>query len=186
VSATVKLIRGANASLSELVPILGTVVVGFGWRIVTANGPQTELVPSAIVCGADGQALSDEHMVFFNQLATPDGAVEYVHGGDEEQIELDLPSVPSEVDRIVFVIYADPDLRRPGTWGSVRSTYVRVLDRSGTEIVRYDVEPGIEPDVTALVLAEIYRHRGSWKVRAVGQGYASGILGVAGDFGVTV
>jgi tellurium resistance protein TerD len=37
-----------------------------------------------------------------------------------------------------------------------------------------------------MVFAELYRHRGAWKVRAVGQGYASGLAGVASDFGVTI
>jgi tellurium resistance protein TerD len=183
--AAVKLARGSNASLSELIPMLGTVVVGFGWRVVPSNGPATELVPSAVVCNADGHALSDEHLVFFNQLATPDGAVQYVEG-DEEQIEVDLAAVPAEVARIVFVVYADPDLRNPGNFGAVRRAYVRVLDRSGAEVVRYDIEDSTDVEVTAMIFAEIYRYKDAWKVRAVGQGYRTGLKGVASDFGVAI
>ena len=181
----VKLTRGSNASLTELIPMLGTVVVGFGWRVIPSKGPATELVPSAVVCNADGIALSDDHLVFFNQLATPDGAVQYVEG-DEEQIEVDLTAVPDVVDKIVFVVYADPDLRQPGNFGSVRSAYVRVCDRNGTEMVRYDIQESKDVEVTAMIFAEIYRRQGAWKVRAIGQGYTTGLKGVASDFGVTI
>ncbi len=180
-----KLIRGGNTGLSDLMPTLGTVVVGFGWRILESRGPQVELVPAAIICDSSGRALSDEHMVFFNQLAAPDGTVQYVEG-DEEQIEVNLPSIPPEVDKIVFVVYADPDLRLPGHFGSVRRAYVRFMDRAGTELVKYDLEEGSGIEITAMVFAELYRHNQAWKVRAVGQGYSTGLRGVADDFAVTI
>lgn len=184
--SVVKLTRGSNASLTQLIPMLGTVVVGFGWRVIPSKGPAVELVPSAVICDAAGDALSDEHLVFFNQLATPDGSVRYVEGGDEEQVEVDLTAVPAAVDKIVFVVYADPDLRQPGNFGSVRSAYVRVCDRTGTEMVRYDIQDSNDIEVTAMIFAEIYRRRGEWKIRAIGQGYTTGLKGVASDFGVTI
>lgn len=180
-----RLTRGANASLSELIPLLGTVVVGFGWRVIESRGPAVDLVPSAIVCGEDGRALSDEHLVFFNQLAAPEGSVTYV-AGDEEQIEVDLAGVPEGVERIAFVVYADPDKRRPGSFAAVRSAYMRILDRAGDEVVRYDIEDSEDAEITAMIFGELYRHRGAWKVRAVGQGYRTGIHGVAADFGISL
>lgn len=185
-SGSIKLQQGANAALSDLMPVLGTVVIGFGWRLIESNGPVTELVPSAVICDAAGQALSDEHLVFFNQLKSPDGAVTFVDAGDEEQIELDLAAVPERVDKIVFVVYIDPDLRKPATFGSVRSAYFRVADRSGAELVRHDVQIASGSESTAMIFGEIYRHRGAWKVRAVGQGYSTGLKGVAKDFGVAI
>ena len=183
--APVKLIRGSNTSLSDLMPTPGTVLVGFGWKIVENRGPAVELVPSAILCGSSGQALSDDHLVFFNQLTSPDGAVQYVTD-DAEQIDVDLSAVPDDVAKIVFVVYADPDLRKPGSFGSVRSAYVRVCDRGGAELVRYDIEEGAGLDITAMVFAELYRHRDGWKIRAIGQGYSTGLQGVADDFGVRI
>ncbi|WP_127782541.1 TerD family protein [Rhodococcus sp. X156] len=183
--APVKLIRGSNTSISDLIPTLGTVVVGFGWDVVQSRGPAVELVPSAILCGESGTALSDEHLVFFNQLVSPDGAVTYVEG-DVEQIEVDLANVPADVAKIVFVVYADPDLRQPGNFGAVRSAYIRVSDRSGAELVRYDIEEGSGIEITAMVFAELYRHRGGWKIRAIGQGYSTGLKGVADDFDVRI
>jgi tellurium resistance protein TerD len=186
-AGVISLQRGANAAISELIPGgTGTIVVGFGWRMIESNGPQTELVPSAVLCDASGHAVSDDHLVFFNQLASPDGAVTYVSDGDAEQLEVDLTTVPENVEKIVFVVYADPDMRKPGSFGGVRQAYIRVSDSSGRELVRYDIEEGSGIDVTAMIFGEIYRHRGAWKVRAVGQGYSTGIKGVAKDFGVAI
>ncbi len=186
-ATSINLQQGANASLTELVPGgANTVVVGFGWRLIESKGPVTELVPSAIVCGEDGRALSDEHLVFFNQLATPDGAVKYVDSGDEEQLELDLRAVPQNVDKIVFVVYIDPDLRKPSTYSSVRSAYFQISDHSGRELIRHDIVIGPASQSTALIFGEVYRHRGTWKVRAVGQGYSTGLKGVAADFDVSI
>lgn len=180
-----RLIRGANTSLTEIMPVQGTVVVGFGWKLTASRAPSVELVPAAIICGPSGTAITDDHMIFFNQLLSPDGAVTYVDG-DEEQIEVDFAQIPADVEKIVFVVYADPDLRQAGHFGAVRGAYVRICDQSGDELVRYDVEKPSDMDVTAMVFAEIYRHRGGWKMRAVGQGYATGLKGVASDFGVAI
>jgi tellurium resistance protein TerD len=185
--SVITLTSGSNVALNELLPGgSGPIVIGFGWRLIAANGLQTELVPSAMLCGQDGSVLSDEHMVFFNQLSSPDGSVVYVEG-DEEQLELDLHAVPDEVSRISFVVYADPDLRKVGNFGPVRDAYMRVLDKNGKEVVRYSLDGGTSSiDVTAMIFGEIYRHNGIWKMRAVGQGYKTGIEGVAKDFGVAI
>jgi tellurium resistance protein TerD len=186
VPEVVRLRSGANVALSTLMPAPGTVVVGFGWQVVEARGPAVQLVPSAIVCGANGKALSSEHLVFFNQLAAPDGSVHLApESGDEEQIEVDLREVPSSADKIVLMVYVDPDLRTPGTFAAVRRAYFRVCDRSGRELVRYDIED-YSVEVNAMIFGELYRHRGEWKVRAIGQGYSTGLRGVGETFGVSL
>lgn len=180
----VRLRSGANVAMSAIMPAPGTVTIGFGWRVVEARGPAVQLVPSAIVCNAQGRALSSEHLVFFNQLASPDGSVSVsADSADEEQIEVDLREVPGSVDKIVLMVYIDPDLRSPGTFAAVRQAYFRVCDRSGRELVRHDIED-YSGDVNAMIFGELYRHRGEWKVRAVGQGYSTGLRGVGESFGI--
>lgn len=182
----VRLRSGGNVALSAVMPAPGAVVVGFGWQVVEARGPAVQLVPSAIVCNSQGRALSNEHLVFFNQLTSPDGSVRLsLDSPDEEQIEVDLREVPSSVDKIVFMVYVDPDLRAPGTFAAVRQAYFRVCDRSGRELVRHDIED-YSVEVNAMIFGELYRYRDEWKVRAVGQGYSSGLHGVGQTFGVTL
>ena len=96
----VTLIRGANASVTNLLPAVSNVTVGFSWSVVQSNGPATEVVACAIVCGQDGKAVSGEHVVFFNQMLSPDEEVVYdpdgsLPGGDQEQIDVSLAKICS-------------------------------------------------------------------------------------------
>lgn len=175
---------GANVSLTGKNPLLSDLIVGFGWNIVQSVGPRVDLVPSAIITNKSNVALSDEHFVFFNQLSTPDDAVRYVEGDDAEQVELSLHLLSkTPAEKIVFVVYADPDVRQPGNFSSVRDAYIRVADKDNSELARFDLPPS-NSSVTAMIFGEIYKHNNEWKFRAVGQGYTSGLEGVAKDFQV--
>jgi tellurium resistance protein TerD len=75
---------------------------------------------------------------------------------------------------------------RSQSFGQVRNAYIRVVDKSnGTELARYDLSEDASTE-TAMVFGELYRNGAEWKFRAVGQGYASGLAGIARDFGVNV
>lgn len=177
----IELGAGANISLTGLNPLISDIIVGFGWNVVAGLGPVTELVPSAVMVDANGHALSDEHMVFFNQLSTPDGSAQYVVGADQEQIDISLRLIPENVEKIVFIVYADPELRNPGNFSVVRNAYIHVMDEAGSDIVRYNLTQ--QPlEVTAMVFGELYRHKGAWKFRAVGQGFQNGLQDVAAAF----
>lgn len=182
-----KLTPGSNASLTKENPLLDDIVVGFGWSITENRGPQIELVPAAIITDDDDKALSDDHFLFFNQLSAADGSVQYVEGDDIDQIEISLKSIPEDVKKIVFIVYVDPDLRSPGNFGSVKDPYIRIFDRSHNEIVRFDLTPDKDDRIiNSKVFGELYRHRTEWKFRALGQGYSTGISGVAKDYSVTL
>ena len=182
------MVAGANASLTGENPGLGEIMVGLGWDAIASHGPQAELVPLAVICGADGKALSNEHLVFFNQVVSSDGAVTYADGDDEEEIDVDLTLVPAEVAKIVFIVYVDPDIRGPGTFTAVRSAYIRVAGAGAAagvgELVRFVVPSTDNRNINAMVFGELYRHRDEWKFRALGQGYTTGLQGVGRDYEV--
>jgi tellurium resistance protein TerD len=178
------LIPGANAALTAENPGLHQVMLGFGWEVIPSRGPQPELVPLAVLCGHDGRALSNEHLVFFNQIESADGSVVYDTVADDEEIDVDLDAVPAQVAKIAFIVYVDPDVRGAGDFGAVRSAYVRVSTREGGELVRFDVPLGELRSTRAVLFGELYRHRDDWKFRALGQGYAEGLSAVADDFGI--
>lgn len=182
----VKLQAGANVPLTKENPHLDRLVVGFGWRVIQPRGPQIELVPAAILTDGQDQAISEDHFVFFNQLASPEGSVAYVDSGDQEQVELTLSQVPDTVQKIFFIVYVNPDIRVPGSFQAVKSAYVRVADDKGLELLRFELPTDLGSEVTAMIFGSVYRHSGEWKFRAIGQGYSTGIEGVAKDFGVTV
>ena len=189
----VSLTKGGNVSLTKSAPGLTAVAVGLGWDIRTTTGVDFDLDASAILAGVDGKVLSDKHFVFFNNMKSVDGSVEHtgdnVTGegeGDDEVIKVNLAAVPAEVDKIVFPVSIYEGGSRAQSFGQVRNAFIRVVNQAdNAEIARYDLSEDASTE-TAMVFGELYRNGAEWKFRAVGQGYASGLAGIATDFGVSV
>jgi tellurium resistance protein TerD len=182
--------RGENVALTREIPGLAGVVLGVSWNAGAETALTDNLVFAAILCDANNRALSDEHFVFFNQLSSPDMSVQQLEqalGGDQEQIEIDLTSVPANVDRIVLVLYVNDGPAQRRTLGQLRGCALRVLNLSDNrELVRSeDFAPALDSE-TALALGEIYRHGGDWKFKVLGQGYSKGIAGIATDYGLSL
>lgn len=189
----VTLAKGGNVSLTKAAPNLTQVQIGLGWAARLTTGAAFDLDASALMCSG-GRVLGDEYFVFYNNLKSPEGSVEHtgdelVGGsdeGDDETILVDLTSVPEQVDRIVFPVSIYDADSRVQTFGQVRNAYIRVVNQfDGTELARYDLTEDASNE-TAMIFGELYRYGGEWKFRAVGQGYASGLRGIALDFGVNV
>ena len=189
----VSLSKGGNVSLSKEAPGLTAASVGLGWDVRTTTGADFDLDASAIALGPDKKTLSDQHFVFFNNLRSPEGSIEHLGDnltgsgdGDDEVINVDLAGTPPTIDSIVFPVSIYDAEPRAQSFGQVRNAYIRVLNQAnGQEIARYDLTEDASTE-TAMVFGELYRHGADWKFRAVGQGYASGLRGIAQDFGVNV
>jgi tellurium resistance protein TerD len=190
---TVNLTKGGNVSLTKQAPGLSAVVVGLGWDARTTDGKAFDLDASAIVCDSGGRVLSDKHFVFFNNLSTPDGAVQHSGdnltgegAGDDEQVRVNLAGLPPEAARVVFPVSIYEADSSGQTFGQVRNAFIRVVNQAdNAELARYDLSEDASTE-TAMVFGELYRNGAEWKFRAVGQGYASGLRGIAQDFGVNV
>ncbi|RKN43228.1 TerD family protein [Streptomyces hoynatensis] len=189
----VSLSKGGNVSLTKEAPGLTAVLVGLGWDVRTTTGADYDLDASALLLGDSGKVLSDSHFVFYNNLTSPDGSVEHTGDnltgegeGDDEVIKVNLAAVPPEVTRIVFPVSIHEATARGQSFGQVRNAFIRVVNQSGgAEIARYDLSEDAATE-TAMIFGELYRRDTEWKFRAVGQGYASGLAGIAQDFGVNV
>ncbi|WP_407444613.1 TerD family protein [Rhodococcus sp. (in: high G+C Gram-positive bacteria)] len=189
----VSLAKGGNVSLSKEAPNLTAVTVGLGWDVRATTGADFDLVASALVTGANGKVLSDQHFVFYNNLRSPDGSIEHTGDnltgegeGDDESINVDLVAVPAEVQSVVFPVSIHDADARGQSFGQVRNAFIRVVDRSNDrELARYDLSEDASSE-TAMVFGELYRRGTEWKFRAIGQGYASGLAGIARDYGVNI
>ncbi|MEV5813420.1 TerD family protein [Streptomyces mutabilis] len=189
----VSLAKGGNVSLSKEAPGLTAVLVGLGWDVRTTTGTDHDLDASALLCAEAGKVVSDQHFVFYNNLKSPDGSVEHTGDnltgegeGDDEIIKVDLATVPADVTKIVFPVSIHDAQARGQSFGQVRNAYIRVVNQAGgAELARYDLSEDASTE-TAMVFGELYRHGADWKFRAIGQGYASGLAGIASDYGVNV
>ena len=164
--------KGAN------LPIQATAVrVELSW---TGGAGVPDVDASALLLRDDGKVSGDDDFVFFNQPQHPSGAVRHVgKSGTTDVIEVDLGNVPTQVDRVVLAASADG-----GTFGAVPNLRLNVSDLAGgTQLVEF---PMTATDETAFVTGELYRRAGQWKFRAVGQGYSSGLAGLATEYGISV
>ncbi|NWF25727.1 TerD family protein [Streptomyces sp. PKU-EA00015] len=170
------MLKGANTAVQAQ-----RVRVELGWR----PGPGVPDIDASALLLADGRVRSDADFVFYNQPAHASGAVRHEgkrtgQGVATDVVAVDLDRVEAGIDRVVLAASADG-----GAFGQVPGLHIRVLDAaSGAELARYDSKDATVE--TAFVLGELYRRQGAWKFRAVGQGYGTGLEGLATDFGITV
>ncbi|MBM9620360.1 VWA domain-containing protein [Streptomyces zhihengii] len=139
---------------------------------------------SALLLTGAGRVRDDADFVFYNQPEHASGAVRHLgrqrgSGTATDAVSVDLSRVEPGVERIVLCASADG-----GAFGRFPGLALRLLDAgTGAELARFEMTATTE---TAFVSGELYRRSGQWKFRAVGQGYASGLAGLATDFGITV
>lgn len=191
--ASLTLSKGNNLSLTKADPGLQMAMVGLGWDPRTTSGHQFDLDASALLVTASGKVRNNDDFIFYNQLESKDGSV--VHqgdnrtgegDGDDEQILINLATVAADIERVVIVVSIDQAEVRGQNFGQVRDAYCRVINQENDqEIVRYDLSEDAASETT-MVFAEIYRNGSEWKFRAVGQGYASGLYGIATDYGIVL
>ncbi|WP_367124808.1 VWA domain-containing protein [Streptomyces phytohabitans] len=139
---------------------------------------------SALLLDAGGRVRGDGDLVFYNQPRHTSGAVAHLGkrrdtGAVTDAVEVRLDALEPAVERVVLCASADG-----GTFGQVPGLALRLLDAgSGAELARFAMTATTE---TAFVGGELYPRQGRWRFRAVGQGYASGLAGLATDFGISV
>ncbi|MFF1321138.1 TerD family protein [Streptomyces chartreusis] len=164
------------------VPVPTTALrVELGWR----SGPGVPDADASALLLVGGKVRSDADFVFYNQPAHSSGAVRHegkrdAGGQVTDSIHVDLARVEPAIETVILAASSDG-----GSFGRVPGLYIEVKDAAqGTVVARFD-STGADVE-TAFVLGEFYRRRGAWKFRAVGQGYSSGLEGLATDYGITV
>lgn len=174
--------KGSNTALSALSEHTGSVIVSLGWSSPAGDG---DADVSVLLLGPDGKVRNDTDFYFYNNPVAADGSVQLLdktptEDGNKDRIGFDLTAVPSEVGRIVVAAS-----RYGGAhFGELDDLRVTLSDAVGDTLLRYAV--GDAGTVSAIIFGELYRRDDTWKFRAVGQGYDSGLAGLATDFGVDV
>ncbi|MFG2845790.1 TerD family protein [Kitasatospora sp. NPDC048296] len=174
--------KGANIALPA-----AAVRAVLRWS-ATPGAPDVDA--SALLLGANGKVRSDADFVFYNQPRHPSGLVrhlpkQHTSGGAEiiDTVEVELAKLPADVDRVVLAGSSEG-----GPFRAVPGLRLLLFDATtgdgATPIAEFAIVDA--ENVSALVAGELYRRSGTWKFRAIGQGYTSGLIGLATDFGITV
>ncbi len=163
--------KGANTGLPANA---STVLVHLGW----SGG--IDLDASALLLTASGKVRNDEDFIFYNQPRSADGSVTHQgKAGTRDSLSINLAALPAEIETVAVAASTD------GTpIGQASGLHLLVSDPGGSEIVRFDITDATSE--TAFVFGELYRRQGAWKFRAVGQGWSSGLAGLATDYGISV
>lgn len=180
-----ELARGSNTVLAPI-GALNALVVDVSWI-----SPDLECHVCALVCDSSRSVLDDNHFLFWDNPAIPGRSVVLrslrAEGGsaaDRSQVLVALGDLPSGAERVVVslsTVESGADLRQ------VQEIQVRAWDPvAEVEVAIFEPDPSVISTEACLVLAEVYQHGGSWKFKAVGQGYRSGLAGLGRDYGVNI
>lgn len=157
--------------------------IGLGWDTnESSTGDDFDLDASVFVLGDNKKLVSDQYFIFYNNLRSPDGAIEHTGDnltgdgdGDDEQIKVDLSRIDSKVSEICVVVTIHESESRKQNFGQVRNSFVRIVNSdTGEELVNYELEEDFSIE-TAVEFGRIYKKDGKWKFEAVGIGLKGGL-----------
>lgn len=190
----INLSKGQKVDLTKKNPNLKKLLVGLGWDVnAFDSGFSFDLDATVFMCGANGKCPTEEEFIFYGNLTHRSESVNHlgdnltgVGEGDDEQIQVDLTLVPSNIEKIVFAVTIYDAERRRQNFGQVSNAFIRIVDdETGIELVRYDLGEDFSIE-TAVVVGELYQHYGEWKFNAIGSGFQGGLAALCGYYGIEV
>ncbi len=169
------------------------IVIGLGWDPRKTDGQDFDLDASAFMLSETGKVRGDADFIFYGQLVSGCGSIKHTGDnltgegdGDDEQIKVDLTSVPPYIQRVAITVTIHEADQRKQSFGQVGNAFIRVINEdTNSEVVRYDLSEDYSTE-TAMIFGEVYRRNGEWKFKAVGQGYAGGLAAMCNQFGINV
>lgn len=171
----VSLKKGEGVNLKKDAPNLRRILVGLGWDPEESFlGPDIDIDASVICIDENGR---EESVVYYNNKQHRSGAINH-HGdnltgdgdGDDEQIDIILDLVPNKLQKLAIISNIYEAYNRKQHFGKVKNCFVHVSDMdTGKELVRYDIDGNFDKK-TGIFVADIYRHNGEWKFKAIGEG----------------
>ena len=162
---------------------LEKVGVGLGWDPNEGSGDDFDLDASAFMLGENHKLPRDEFFVFYNNLKSPDGAVESMgddrtggsSDGDDETLNVDLSKVDPRATEIIFTATIYKAAERRQNFGQVHNSYIRLYNAiTNEEIARYDLDEDFSIE-TAIEFGRIYRRGSEWRFEALGLGNKGGM-----------
>jgi tellurium resistance protein TerD len=195
-SMGINLQKGQRISLTKDNPGLKKAMVGLGWDPVqqAAKGmlgglfggkqAQVDCDASVLMLDANDKLRSKDSLIYFGNLKSKCGSVQHMGDsltgdgdGDDEQVMVDLSSIPSDIAKLVFVVNIYAAKERKQHFGMIQNAFIRLVNTSDkNEILRFNLTEQYA-DKTGLFVAEIYRNNGEWKFVGLGEGDTSSGLG---------
>ena len=157
--------------------------IGLGWDTNSSStGVDFDLDASAFILGENKKLLSDENFVFYNNLKSPDGAVEHTGDnltgegeGDDESIRINLSKISPNAYEVCIVVTIHKADERKQNFGQVHNSFIRIYNTdTNEENMKYELEEDFSIE-TAVEFGRLYRRNGQWKFEAIGVGMKGGL-----------
>ncbi|MEU7576819.1 TerD family protein [Streptomyces sp. NPDC041068] len=174
--------KGANTALPALADGVGSLMVRLGWSSASGEGDSDV---SVLLLRENGKVGGNDDFYFYNHPVATDGSVQLLgqiptDNGSEDRIRLDLSALPTAVECVVIAA----SRYRRAVFGELQDLRLVLTGGSGEDLIGFTITGATVE--SAFVFAEIYRRAGEWKFRAVGQGYETGLAGLATDYGIQI
>lgn len=190
----INLSKGQKVDLTKGNPGLINIMIGLGWDVnAYDSGAAFDLDAAAFMLDERGKCPTEKEFIFYGNLEHTSKAVKHMGDnltgegdGDDEQIQIDISKIPSNVTRVAFTVTIyDAETRRQN-FGQVSNAFIRIVDESSnTELIRYDLGEDFSIE-TAVVVGELYRNNGEWKFNAIGSGFQGGLAALCNHYGIEV
>lgn len=192
-SMVVNLVKGERVDLTKG-KNLKEISFALGWDPAKYSGTADfDLDASAFLLNAAGQCVGEGDFIFYNNLKHVSGAVVHsgdnltgagVSGTDKEMINVSLAKIPTNIEKVAFVVSIFDYDKRNQNFGMVQKAFIRVMDKeTGTELLRYDLTESYSTE-TAVIFGEMYRNAGEWKFTAIGTGLKGGLRELVQSYGL--
>lgn len=188
--------RGEQVNLTRLDPTLKKISIGLGWDVIGFENEAPDLDASVFLLDKNDKTAADEDFVFYNNMKNVTESV--IHKGDnrtgagegdDENVEIDLMSLPFEIVKASFVVSIYDAAMREQTFRNVRNCFLRVVNiETGIELMRFnlDKEFAENPTGTGLIVGHLLREGPNWFFEGIGKFEDGGLPKIATDFGIIV
>ena len=179
---SIKLRKGNALNLTKKEPALEKIMIGLGWEMKSSN--VLDLDVSMFMIAKNGKLISDEYLVFYNNLKSPDGSSQHLGDnrtgegdGDDEMILVNLPMVHPEVTELILTVSIyDAPIRRHH-FGLLKEAYIRIVDvKTDKQILIYDLDEEFPYD-TDIEFGRLVKQNNEWTFLASGVGGKDGLQG---------
>ena len=188
----ISLQKGQKVDLTKTNPGLKKVLVGLGWDTNKYDGGHAfDLDAAAFLLNQTSKVRSDNDFIFYNNLKDSTGAIQHLGDnltgegeGDDEQIKIDLSTVPADIQKISFAVNIHEADVRQQNFGQVSNAFIRIVnEESNQELIRYDLCEDFSIE-TAVIIGDLYRDGNELKFNAIGSGFQGGLKALCANYGI--
>lgn len=179
---SISLKKGGSINLTKTEPGLKKILIGLGWELLP--GSPVDLDSSVFIIGNNGKLVSESYFVFYNNLKSPDGAVQHtgdnrtgIGEGDDEVILANLDLINPDAVELIFLVTIHEAAQRRHNFGMLRNSYIRLFDvENKREVARFNLDNDT-PEATEVIFGKLVKQSGEWKFLADGSGTNFGLQG---------